>query len=318
MMEEIIKRGKIIEKSIEELLPIKEPEGLYNAARHLIKAGGKRLRPIICLLSAEALGCDYRKILPAAIAIESIHNFTLIHDDIMDEDEMRRGVKTVHTLYGIPTAILAGDTLFAEAFKIISLCNVDEKNLIKASKKLAEVCIDICEGQFLDISFESRYRVEEHEYLEMIRKKTAVLIALSSSIPAILFGKEEEIVNALWDFGLNAGMGFQIHDDILDLIGKDKIGKDWGSDLIEGKMTLIVIKAMELGVELKSFRNRNAKVRDIEEDVKRLVESGAIQYAKRRAFEYIERAKKSLSILEDSYAKSLLTWLADYLISREY
>ena len=185
--EEVAKRAEIINKAIEELLPIKEPEGLYKACRHLIKAGGKRLRPVLSLISAEALGKDWNRILPSAVAIETIHNFTLIHDDIMDRDELRRGVPTVHTLYGEPTAILAGDTLFAEAFEILARCEVEAENLVKAVRMLADVCVKICEGQYLDMSFEERDFVSEDEYLEMVEKKTAVLIACSCSMPAVLW-----------------------------------------------------------------------------------------------------------------------------------
>lgn len=315
---EVAKRAEIINKAIEELLPIKEPEGLYKACRHLIKAGGKRLRPVLSLISTEVLGKDWRKILPAAIAIETIHNFTLIHDDIMDRDEMRRGVPTVHKLFGEPTAILAGDTLFAEAFKILTKCDIEAENLIRAVDMLADVCIKICEGQFLDISFEQRYFVSEEEYLDMVEKKTGVLIACSCSMPAVLFGEGEEIIDALWNFGLLSGIGFQIHDDVLDLIGGEKIGKDWGSDLVEGKKTLVIIKAMEMGVEIEIFGKGKATKEEIAEAVEKLRDCGAIDYASKMAKEFVERGKEHLKILPDSEAKDVLIAIADYLVTREY
>ncbi len=316
-MEEIKKRAEIVNEEIKKFLPIKDPEKLYKAARHLINAGGKRLRPVLSLIACEAIERDYRKILPAAVAIEVIHNFTLIHDDIMDEDEFRRGVKTVHTIYGVPTAILAGDTLFAEAFKIMSYCEVKSENLVDGMRKLAEVCVEICEGQQMDIEFEERDFVSEEEYLEMVRKKTSVLIALSSSIPAILFG-EKKYESALWNFGINAGIAFQIKDDILDLLGKDKIGKDWGSDLVEGKKTLIVIKAFEEGVELESFGKGKAEIEAIERDVKKLMECGAIEYAENKAIEYLNKAKKELEVLKDNEGRRLLEALAEFFVKREY
>ncbi len=316
-MEEIKKRAEIVNEEIKKFLPIKDPEKLYKAARHLINAGGKRLRPVLSLIACEAIERDYRKILPAAVAIEVIHNFTLIHDDIMDEDEFRRGVKTVHTIYGVPTAILAGDTLFAEAFKIMSYCEVKSENLVDGMRKLAEVCVEICEGQQMDIEFEERDFVSEEEYLEMVRKKTSVLIALSSSIPAILFG-EKKYESALWNFGINAGIAFQIKDDILDLLGKDKIGKDWGSDLVEGKKTLIVIKAFEEGVELESFGKGKADIEAIERDVKKLMECGAIEYAENKAIEYLNKAKKELEVLKDNEGRRLLEALAEFFVKREY
>lgn len=311
-MKDLQERAKIINEAIHYYLPEKELE-LYKAARHLIKAGGKRLRPIIAMVVTEALGEDYQKIMPAIVALEAIHNFTLIHDDIMDRDEMRRNVKTVHTLFGESTAILAGDTLFAEAFSLISKCKVDGENIRKAVELIADVCVKICEGQFMDMSFEKRY-INEPEYLEMVKLKTGVLIAASSSLPAVLFGKTEHF-QPLWDYGIFAGIGFQIHDDILDLIGKD-IGKDWGSDIVKGKKTLIVIKALEQGVELKTFGKQKASIEEIKKDVEKLQECGAIDYAKRRAQEYIELAKKNLGCIKNEEKRKEIEELTDFLIKR--
>lgn len=319
MISEIIKeKASIVNQEIEKLLTVREPEGLYRATRHYLKAGGKRLRPVITLIAAEALGKDSRKVLPAGIAIETIHNFTLIHDDIMDEDEMRRGVRTVHTLYGIPTAILAGDTLYAEAFEILAKSEVEPENIVRAVSSLARVCVEICEGQYMDMSFEERNDVSEQEYIEMVRKKTGVLIGISASIPAILFGEDERVERALWNYGIYSGIGFQIHDDLLDIAEKDKIGKDWGSDIVEGKKTLIVIKAFEEGVELETFGKGKANRDELERDIKKLFDCGAVDYARKKAREYIEMAKSQLEVIEDSPAKIHLMELADYLIERDY
>ena len=315
---EISKRAKIVNSAIEKYLPVREPEGLYEAARHLIRAGGKRLRPVLTLISAEALDKDWSKILPAAVAIETIHNFTLVHDDIMDRDAFRRGVPTVHTVFDEPTAILAGDTLFAEAFKVLTKCEVEKSNLIRAVDLLAGVCVNICEGQYLDMSFERRDFVSEREYIEMVEKKTGVLIAASTSLPAILFGESEEVINALWNFGMFSGIGFQIQDDVLDLIGKERIGKDWGSDIVEGKKTLIIINAFEKNVKIDIFGKGQASKEEIEKAVKKLEECGAIDYARKKAESYVKKAKEELKILRDSDAKRLLEAIADYLIKRDY
>ena len=319
MISEVIKElASYVNSEIERLLSYGEPEGLYRAARHYLMAGGKRLRPVIALLSAKALGHDYRRAIYAGIAIETIHNFTLIHDDIMDEDEMRRGVKTVHTLYGIPTAILAGDTLYAEAFGILAKSEAEPVNVVRAIGKLARVCVEICEGQYMDMSFEERNDVSEEDYIEMVRKKTGVLIGISASIPAILFGEDEKIERALWNYGIYSGIGFQIHDDLLDIAGKDKIGKDWGSDIVEGKKTLIVIKAFEQGIELETFGKGRASREELEGDIKKLFDCGAVDYAKKKAREYVELAKSQLDVLPESPARTHLRELADYLIKREY
>ncbi len=305
---------RVINDAVKELLPVREPEGLYKAARHLIKAGGKRLRPVLCLLSAEALGRSYEPIIPAAVAIETIHNFTLVHDDIMDRDEMRRGVPTVHRVYGEATAILAGDTLFAEAFRLLTMCKVEAENLIRAVDRVADVCVKICEGQYLDMSFENRETISEEEYLEMVKLKTGCLIATSTSLPATLFG-EEKFEKGLWDFGLLCGIGFQIHDDWLDIMSEET-GKDLGSDILKGKKTLIVIKAFEKGVELETFGKQRARVEELRRDIERLKECGAVDYAARRAREFVEEGKKRLKSLPDSEAKETLLKLADYLVSR--
>ncbi|MET1124592.1 MAG: polyprenyl synthetase family protein [Archaeoglobaceae archaeon] len=311
----IEKYVKAVNKAIEAYLPVKEPEELYLAARHLIRAGGKRLRPVLSLIVAEALGKNFEPILPAAVSIEVIHNFTLVHDDIMDRDEMRRGVPTVHRVYGEETAILAGDTLFAEAFRILTNCDVDAENIVKAVEVLADVCVKICEGQYLDMSFEKRSDVSEEEYIKMVELKTGQLIAASTSLPAVLFGESEEIVRALWDFGMFCGVGFQIHDDVID-IASEETGKDRGSDILKGKKTLIVIKAFERGVELKTFGKQRATKEELLEDLRKLEECGAIEYAAKKAREFVEIGKRRLEVLPNSEAKRLLLELAEYLVSR--
>ncbi len=315
LKDEINRRAEIVNGAISELLPEAEPKGLYLAARHLIKAGGKRLRPVISLLVAEALGKDYRKILPAAVAVETIHNFTLVHDDIMDRDEMRRGVPTVHKVYGEATAILAGDTLFAEAFKLLTMCDVSRECIVDGVRMLSDVCIRICEGQYMDMSFEERATVKVEEYLEMVKLKTGVLIAASSSLPAVLFGEKDEIVRSLWDYGMLGGIAFQIHDDLLDL--QTGTGKDFGSDLLKGKKTLIVLKAFESGVELETFGRGAADREEILRDIERLRECGAIEYASKMAMSYAEKAKEKLRVLPDCDARRILVELTEYLVTRK-
>lgn len=318
LKQEIEKRSSIIEEEINKFLETKEPEELYKASKHLVSAGGKRLRPVLALISAEALEEDYKKILPSALAIEIIHNFTLIHDDIMDKDLMRRNAPTVHVKWNEPTAILAGDTLFAKAFEIITECDVEPQNVVNATKMLADVCVKICEGQYLDMGFEERTNISEEEYINMVERKTAVLIATACSIPAVLFGKGQDIIDTLWNFGLLSGTAFQIHDDVLDVVGGDKIGKDWCSDIVEGKMTLIAIKAMEMGVDINIFGKGNAEEWEKREIMEKLISSGAIDYTSQMAEDYLSRAKSNLAVLEETPARKLLEDIADYLIHREY
>jgi len=317
LRDEIKKRSEVINEAIKDFLKVEDPKGLYDASLHLIKAGGKRLRPVLTLLCCEAIGRDWRKIIPSAVAIELIHNFTLIHDDIMDRDEFRRGVPTVHKVFGQETAILAGDTLFAKAFETLTKCKVQERNVIRAFEIVSDVCIKICEGQYMDLEFEKRENVTIEDYLKMVEKKTAFLIACSCSIPAVLFG-DEKYIKPLWNFGLNCGIGFQIHDDVLDLIGGKKIGKDWCSDLVEGKKTIVYLKAREMGVEIEIFGKGKASDEEKMKAVEKLKDGGAIEFAEKMAREFVDRGKEYLNVLPNSNAKVILTNLADYLVSRDY
>ena len=316
---ELERRAAPISDAIEKLLPIAHPEELYKASRHLVDAGGKRLRPSMLLIASEATGGDPVVLMPAAVSIELVHNFTLIHDDIMDNANIRRGRPAVHTLWGASGAILAGDTLYSKAFQILGMTPVDPKLILASMDKLSRTCTAICEGQWLDLEFENRDRVTEPEYMEMIEKKTGVLYGAAASIGAILSGASSEIVHGLDEFGRLTGMGFQIQDDVLDLTSSEKVlGKKRGGDLIEGKKTLIIIHAFDHGVELDVFGRKNAGPDEIEAALSVLERSGSIDYARFRAVDLVEKGKRALDVLPDSSAKSLLLSLADYMIGRRY
>ncbi len=316
---ELERRAAPIFYAIEKLLPIAHPEELYKASRHLVDAGGKRLRPSMLLIASEATGGDPTVLMPAAISIELVHNFTLIHDDIMDNANIRRGRPAVHTLWGASGAILAGDTLYSKAFQILGMTPVDPKLVLTSMDKLSRTCTAICEGQWLDLEFEHRTRVTEPEYMEMIEKKTGVLYGASASIGAILSSASSEIIHGLDEFGRLTGMGFQIQDDVLDLTASQKVlGKKRGGDLIEGKKTLIIIHALDHGVELDVFGRKNAGPEEIETALSVLEKSGSIDYARVRAVDLVERGKRALDVLPDSPAKNLLLSLADYMIGRRY
>ncbi|MFB3766332.1 MAG: polyprenyl synthetase family protein [Methanotrichaceae archaeon] len=316
---ELERRAAPIYDAIEKLLPITHPEELYKASRHLVDAGGKRLRPSMLLIASDATGGDPLVLMPAAISIELVHNFTLIHDDIMDNANIRRGRPAVHTLWGASGAILAGDTLYSKAFQILGMTPVDPRLVLTSMDKLSRTCTAICEGQWLDLEFERRDRVTEPEYMEMIEKKTGVLYGASASIGAILSGATSEIIHGLDEFGRLTGMGFQIQDDVLDLTASEKVlGKKRGGDLIEGKKTLIIIHALDHGVELDVFGRKDAGPKEIENALSILERSGSIDYARIRAVDLVERGKRALDVLPDSPAKSLLLNLADYMIGRRY
>jgi len=300
---------------INEIL-IGRPENLYNASKHIIIAGGKRIRPLICILACRAVGGDDRDVIETAAAIELIHTFTLVHDDIMDEDEFRRGIKSVHEIYGHSTAILAGDLLFSNAFRI---CHRD------VFKILADASAMICEGQEMDISFEKRTDVKEDEYMEMIRKKTAVLLETAAKVGALLGNGDKEEVENLSSFGLNIGIAFQIKDDILGVIADEKkLGKPVGSDIYKCKKNLIAIKSLEFLKNdkrrklLRILSQRNNTKKEINDAIELFKESGAIEYCTQMMNNYAEMARNSILNLKKSKARDDLLDLSDFIIKREF
>lgn len=319
LIDEIQKRSIHVDAAIDELLPITRPEELYKASRYLVDAGGKRLRPAVLILTAEAVGSDLRSVLPAAVAVELVHNFTLIHDDIMDKDDVRRGMPAVHVKWGEAGAILAGDTLYSKAFEILSKVDNEPVRILKCMDVLSKTCTEICEGQWLDMDFETRDRVTELEYIEMVEKKTSVLYAAAAKIGALLGGASDEVAEALSEYGRLIGIGFQMYDDVLDMISPEEVlGKVRGSDLMEGKHTLIVIDAFRKGVNLDIFGKGEATLEETEGAVRTLTECGSLDYVKNLAISYINEGKAKLDVLKDCPEKDLLLQIADYMIAREY
>jgi geranylgeranyl diphosphate synthase, type I len=290
---------------------------LARASAHLLLAGGKRLRPTVALLSAEAVqkgGSDAA--IPAAIALELTHNFTLIHDDIMDGDSLRRGVPTVHAKWDEPTAILAGDVLFARSFEFITLSGAPDNAKVRAVSMLSRTCAELCEGQHMDMSFEDRDDVDEFEYLEMVRKKTGVLYAASAGIGAIMAQGPAIYADALYHYGLAIGTAFQIQDDLIDLLAPaEKSGKDRASDLREGKKTLISIKARNKGIDLKPYR-RDLSDSEIDGVVTLLERSGVIREVREVADDLVRSARENLAILPESEEKQLLLAIGEFFVSR--
>ena len=319
MEDELEKRAALVTDAIEQLLPVVHPSGLYEASRHLVDSGGKRLRPSMLLLAAEAVGGEAAALAPAAVSIELIHNFTLIHDDIMDNADVRRGRPAVHKLWGESGAILAGDTLYSKAFQVLGLTPADPKRLLGAMNMLSRTCTAICEGQWLDMEFEARDSVSEAEYMEMIEKKTGVLYGASAGMGAILAGASTEVVLAMDLFGRLTGMGFQLQDDVIDLTTPEKVsGKRQGGDLIEGKKTLIIIHALANNVSVQVFGKKEATFDQIQQSISILQKSGSIEYARSRAEEMVAQGKKALQVLPDSDAKTTMLELADFMIRRRY
>jgi len=292
---------------------------LNKASAHLLAAGGKRLRPAVVMLAADAVKRGSSDdIIQAALALEVTHTFTLIHDDIMDDDRLRRGVQTVHTKWDMPTGILAGDVLYARAFEHICRVNAKDDAKIRAVTMLAKACADICEGQHMDMSFEHRTDVSEGEYMEMVRKKTGVLYAAAAGIGAVLAGGSVVQVKALYNFGLNTGIAFQIQDDLIDLLTpSEKSGKDQASDLREGKQTIIMIKAREKGIDLLKYR-RELSAADISMAIRELTDAGVIDEVKNIAGDLVADSNKHLSLLPPSNERQLLMDIGKFFVTRSH
>jgi geranylgeranyl diphosphate synthase type I len=310
-----------ITKTIEEELSAITPSNLGEASVYLTRAGGKMLRPALTLITAEAVGGNRESALKSAAAIELIHTFSLIHDDIMDDDDMRRGMPSVHKVWGEDVAILAGDTLFSKAFGLIvgSEGTTSEQNN-QTLATVADACLKICEGQASDMGFEDRFDVTEDEYMEMIFKKTGALIAAATKAGAIMGGATQEVIDALYEYGRLIGLAFQIQDDYLDLASDEEtLGKPIGSDIGKGKMTIIAIKGLasdDSGRFLEILKADGNSQSEIDEAIQILTNCGAIEYARNLALESVDEAKQVLEILPDSSSKQVLVDIADFVLER--
>ncbi|MFV8441160.1 polyprenyl synthetase family protein [Flavobacterium sp. LB2P44] len=221
----------------------KEPRNLYEPIHYILDLGGKRMRPVLTLMSAEVFDADYKKALPAALAVEVFHNFSLVHDDIMDDAPLRRGKETVHEKWNLNTGILSGDAMLILAYQYFEQYEpIIFKDLAKLFSKTA---LEVCEGQQWDVDFEERSDVTIPEYLKMIEYKTAVLVAAAMKMGAIIAETSKENANLIYDFGLNLGLAFQLQDDFLDAFGNpETFGKQVGGDIIENKKTYLYLKAV--------------------------------------------------------------------------
>jgi len=325
-LKEFIERIKPrIDEMIKESLK-GEPEVLYKASAHLPLVGGKRLRPAMVLIIAQGLGASFDDSLPAATSVELLHNFTLVHDDIMDRDEKRRGVPTVHVIYGEPMAILAGDVLYAKAYEVLLRSPQRSEIVVEMTKTLTWAAVAVAEGQAMDMMFEERWDVKEEEYLKMVEKKTGALFAASAALGG-LAAEALELKDKLMELGKIIGIAFQIKDDILSLIGDEKItGKKKYNDLKEGKKTLLVIKALERASTdekeylMKVLGNDNATFEELERASEIIIKLGALDYVVKKAEEIGKRAIQiidELPIVDKEYSH-LLKELVEFAVRREY
>lgn len=313
-----------VDEFIFKFLEPREPKRLYEAASHIIRAGGKRLRPYLVLKCCELLGGDEGTALPFAAAVEILHTFTLIHDDIMDNDELRRGVPTVHVKWGMPIGIAAGDLLFAKVYEaILKGSSAPPDIILRCLERLTDAAIAICEGQILDNSFPSAADVTEEDYLRMIGLKTARLFQASAEIGAIAGGGDAKGVGLLGEYAYNLGLSFQLVDDCIGLTSDEEIlGKPVGSDLKEGKKTLIIIHANKMASSTeweiigRVLGVRHAPKEDIDRARIILKGLGSIDYTLNKAREYAERARKILDNLPRTDAREELYRLTEFVVER--
>ncbi len=312
---------KQVEQILSKVLSKRKPINLYSPAYYIIESGGKRLRPLLVLLSAKAVGGKYADAYYSGAAVELLHNFTLVHDDIMDNAEKRRGRLTLHIKYDNHTAILAGDSLLAVAYEnLLKDCNGNSKVILA---DFTRGLVEVCEGQSLDKEYESRASVRLNEYLKMIQKKTAAMLEMCCSIGARLGRGSAEEIKALSSFGRNIGIAFQVQDDLLDITADEtEFGKTIGGDLVEGKKTFLLVKALEKAAgknrsELRNLvrsrginRNQVKKYKQIYENL------GVINDAQKTIKKYTSQALRSLKVLKNSEDREIFMWLADSLIKR--
>ncbi len=324
-MQDVAELQLLFKKYLDENQFHQKPTGLYEPINYILSLGGKRIRPVLLLMGCNLFSDNIAQALPASFAIEIFHNFSLLHDDIMDEAPLRRGKPTVHVKYNQNTGILSGDVMLVYAYEFF--LQLDNKIRIPdIIKTFNQVAIEVCEGQQHDMDFETRNDVSIDEYIKMIEQKTAVLIAGGLKIGAIIGGALEEDSNHLYEFGRNIGIAFQLQDDILDTYGDpEKFGKKVGGDIVQNKKTFLVIKALELGNEDQHTRlshlmnfdsnDENAKI----EAVKSVFNELQIREAAEQLMEsYLVLAFEHLAAVNvPEEKKKVLIKLSNELMGRE-
>ena len=286
----------------------REPRGLYEPIAYTLAAGGKRLRPTLTLLAAEIFDGVEQKVLPAALALEVFHNFTLLHDDVMDNAETRRGRQCVHKKWNTETAILSGDQMLIEAYRLLE--DIEPKYFSQVHKLFTRMATEICEGQQYDMDYEHRKEVTMDEYMHMIRLKTAVLFANALQIGGLLAGAPKNAQNALYEYGILLGLAFQIEDDYLDCFGNAAtFGKAIGGDIREGKKTWMRVTALAEGM-------KDAESRDVDYVLSEYKRLGVDEKARTEISRLTEEALKHLTTLPQNEAANQLRELAKRLAQR--
>lgn len=311
-------------KYLNDFKIIKQPQSLYEPVNYILNLGGKRLRPILTLLSSEIFGCDHKKAMNAALSVEVFHNFSLIHDDIMDDAPLRRGKDTVHEKWDIKTGILSGDAMLIMAYQLFE--NYDAATFQSLAKLFSKTALEVCEGQQYDMDFETRDDVTIDEYLKMIEYKTAVLVGAAMKMGAIVANASVSDQNKIYDFGKNLGIAFQLQDDYLDAFGDpETFGKQPGGDIIENKKTFLYLKALEFSNEEDRLQlehlfgiNASDSTQKIETTKQLFVSSGSADATQDEIKNYTHRAFSVLETLSISDEKrQILRGFGEDLMNRK-
>jgi geranylgeranyl diphosphate synthase type II len=313
----------LVEEFLLRFVKEQAPTSLYEPIRYVLAGGGKRIRPVLLMLSCEAVGGKARNALQASAAIEILHNFTLVHDDIMDHAASRRGRETVHTRWDTNVAILVGDELLALAYRALLLTK--SPHIQEIAKVFTEGVVEVCEGQAYDKEFERRPSVRVSDYVLMIQKKTAKMVSVAAQIGALIGNGPASAIRALHRYGHHVGLAFQIQDDLLDIVGnEDELGKKVGGDLVEGKKTFLLLEALRAarGRDKQLLKdlvtNQGCVPENIPEYRRIYLETGAISSARSQIEKEIGTAKHELHRLPPTHARAILEWFADMLLHRTY
>ncbi len=302
----------------------KEPKNLYEPIEYILGLGGKRMRPVLTLMAAEVFNTDYKVALPAAMAVEVFHNFSLVHDDIMDDAPLRRGKVTVHEKWNINTGILSGDAMLILAYQYFE--QYDPAIFRDLAKLFSKTALEVCEGQQWDVDFEERNNVTIPEYLKMIEYKTAVLVAAAMKMGAIVAKTSEKEANLIYDFGLNLGLAFQLQDDFLDAFGDpETFGKQVGGDIIENKKTFLYIKALEFSSTEKASELQKLFSLQLEDNSEKIEtakaifnESGASKATQEAIEMYTYKAFETLDKMDiNAEKKDILRTFGENLMGRK-
>jgi geranylgeranyl diphosphate synthase, type II len=314
--------GKIEEELIAVDTPSK-PENLYNPVKYALSKGGKRIRPLLVLLGCEWFGKSWEKAIKPALAVEMLHNFTLVHDDVMDDAPLRRKQATVFKKYGSNAALLSGDVMLVKAYKLVSQC--PEKNLKKILDTFSYMALKVCEGQQMDMDFETSNSVSVQDYLQMIRLKTAEMLAGSLKLGALCAGAEDVQSETIYEAGINLGIAFQLMDDYLDAFGNpEKFGKQKGGDIIANKKTFLYLKSLQLASPKQKeelellFSNSKNFAGKIEKTLSFYSELNIEKESMLLIRTYHQKANELLDSLNgNNETKEILNSLAEKLLSRE-